>query len=1582
MPKSYRIRTQPGVDQNIKVEVSQDFDFIEVLSLKLRQEDVYTRFCADYGVVVGRVITNGGYGVPNAKVSVFVPLDDIDVNDPIISTLYPYRNLAQKNEDGYRYNLLPYEQTYGGHTPTGTFPTENDILTRQEVLEVYEKYYKYTVKTNESGDFMIIGVPLGIQKVVMDLDLSDMGCFSQRPSDLIRMGLATDGQVAGQQFRASTDLATLPQIINGIKDVEVASFWGQEDLCSIGITRVDFDLRDYGVDIQPHSIFMGSIFSNPDDDSLKENCRTKNSTGRLCELTTGPGQILAIRQTIGVDSEGYPVLEEHKLENGGNVIDSEGTWLVEVPMNMDYVITNEFGEEVLSNDPSVGIPTKGKYRFKIKWQNEGGLQNEVQRANYLVPNIKEYYGSGVDTEASYAFSLNWDDYADKTFNGVISTLGEKMIAEAINCEDRFYEFHYNKVYTISSNVDRFKFGFGDKRHLGIKNIDDSLCKNSVNKFPVNDGEQNSGNLILFDVLMFIVRALFIPLIIVLHIVYLIYSIIIGLVNAIKTILRWFNVNVGENISLPTLNLPMISYPDCENCNCETTYNDIEDSTNSQLGANLSLIANVNDRGYYGDFTPDDSDELNKNLRWLLSGNEVNNNERVPVYDLGSGKRGYSMDPSFPQKLNLLNQRERYFRNSAFVSQNSEANIIKTTVKNNKPGTNQVQPSDPLYDNVMVLLCDPGTFNTFGAGKLVTFSDINKLSDKNVTGGTVNQFGNTSITGTSLYDNNNLITKSITNILPNGTVQTANIKILSNEAEEKYYKFPSGVEYLQIITGGTVSEYSDILWQTSSKSILYNYIIRYGQRLRYRNGSLDDYDYVEDDAAEINGQYYVQPLLQIPDYRDYEIILLNRGVDPHTQRQNIEYDLSILFGKTFGNVKVEGSYFLNIPIQPNDNSIYVNDFKSPQRHSVNNNTNNSGSNLFFPSFTFTPDSSKFTAFTTTELLRYSSMDKSKGGFKVNSNDQPYNNVGTYTNPNGVINDSSKNFFLNQGCVEGASLLGMYKGSSSDITPTSSQINEGRLYSPVYYDGTSSLNINNSDRLVFRSDRLPTSDQTEGYQNNSYVLYQNQSFTFYGISDEGETTVKPDFNSASNFRGTGSQDFTGDTTAKFAQITGSLSCDGMVRLSAYEGYGTNLTIDEDKNEDIKNQKDVVNGCYRLIKIPIGSLLSGRDVFLFTEWMARYRVMYAACNGAFAQMFQNNWVNGTLYMPSFYNGAIFNSDNEVSYYTYCGNPQSLLNDQGPIYYNDESNNFYYKATRYVDGTGFVGQEKYKLPIININPFGAVNERNIWFPTTMMDLGPRDQFIKDLCFDPDFEGYLVDTLRSTSYSDTSDLLNMFIISRLSNSNFLGQLTGLGDASINAMFSRSGDRIDGDVAQMWSINSEFGIVPFLGTNYSDDNIFVSQDTVFDTPIFGIFFTGDTQLRQLLTPGKTTYTEFGYPKTQEVPFYKWSYLRDDLLSAPTPATNNVFGYEDNTWDTDLNNGKLFSSKYQTLDFDSSPYFKPSSGDKLGYIYNRDGSGNVSSNYPQNQPSKFLVGAPFHFYFGLRRGKSAMNRFISKYLIEG
>ena len=126
MGNSYRIRTTPGQDENIVLQIDQDFEQLEILSLKIRQEDVYIRSCADYGVIAGRVFSNNGYGIPNAKVAVFIPILEEDKTNPTIYSIYPYENLEDINEDGYRFNLLPYLPSYEGHVPTGTFPSRKE----------------------------------------------------------------------------------------------------------------------------------------------------------------------------------------------------------------------------------------------------------------------------------------------------------------------------------------------------------------------------------------------------------------------------------------------------------------------------------------------------------------------------------------------------------------------------------------------------------------------------------------------------------------------------------------------------------------------------------------------------------------------------------------------------------------------------------------------------------------------------------------------------------------------------------------------------------------------------------------------------------------------------------------------------------------------------------------------------------------------------------------------------------------------------------------------------------------------------------------------------------------------------------------------------------------------------------------------------------------------------------------------------------------------------------------------------------------------------------------------------------------
>ena len=87
MPKNLRIRTEIGVDKEVTLDLSQDFDMLEILSLQLHQTDVYPRNCADFGVIAGRVIVNGGFGIPNAKVSVFIPLDKVDAENEVVRSI-------------------------------------------------------------------------------------------------------------------------------------------------------------------------------------------------------------------------------------------------------------------------------------------------------------------------------------------------------------------------------------------------------------------------------------------------------------------------------------------------------------------------------------------------------------------------------------------------------------------------------------------------------------------------------------------------------------------------------------------------------------------------------------------------------------------------------------------------------------------------------------------------------------------------------------------------------------------------------------------------------------------------------------------------------------------------------------------------------------------------------------------------------------------------------------------------------------------------------------------------------------------------------------------------------------------------------------------------------------------------------------------------------------------------------------------------------------------------------------------------------------------------------------------------------
>lgn len=585
MIQKHRISTNVGKDQLVTVEINQDYDLLEILSLKFTQKEIYTSLCSDYGVVCGRVSVNNGFGIPNAKVSIFIPLDDIDSNDPVISALYPYKLTNDKDSTNHRYNLLPARKQHGGHEPTGTFPDQMDVLTREEVLEVFEKYYKYTVKTNDSGDFMIWGVPVGPQTLHIDVDMSDIGCFSLRPDDFIRQGMGVDNFKNSYTFKSSEDLDSLPQVVSTDKTIEVYPFWGNTDICQIGITRSDFDLSSMGVKIEPKAYLLGSIFTDQGKNSVNKNCTPRRKMGSKCNLTSHPATVEIIRFTSQHDSNQRPILEEYQLNED---IGDDGAFVLPVPMNMDFIYTNEFGENEITNDPNKGIPTNGFYRFRISVKNQG-LGRVRTTGTFLVPNIREY--ENIDSSpnlSSYAFSTNLDDYPSGSVDSLI--LNKDAVGE-YHPLDYFYKLTYNKVFAVSSFVSSYFTNDTRESYVAIKEVkprEEEDCEDSVNPFPVNFGIEkmtfaillaiiiNTFQKILYTVFLNVVEVLIVP-----------FDFLYRNVKLEVWFIHWHPFNfLYDAIIKPlqrfgTLNLGTEIYPDCESCDNQ----DITITPQSPYGSN-------------------------------------------------------------------------------------------------------------------------------------------------------------------------------------------------------------------------------------------------------------------------------------------------------------------------------------------------------------------------------------------------------------------------------------------------------------------------------------------------------------------------------------------------------------------------------------------------------------------------------------------------------------------------------------------------------------------------------------------------------------------------------------------------------------------------------------------------------------------------------------------------------------------------------------------------------------------------------------------------------------------------------------
>ena len=252
--------------------------------------------------------------------------------------------------------------------------------------------------------------------------------------------------------------------------------------------------------------------------------------------------------------------------------------------------------------------------------------------------------------------------------------------------------------------------------------------------------------------------------------------------------------------------------------------------------------------------------------------------------------------------------------------------------------------------------------------------------------------------------------------------------------------------------------------------------------------------------------------------------------------------------------------------------------------------------------------------------------------------------------------------------------------------------------------------------------------------------------------------------------------------------------------------------------------------------------------------------------------------------------------------------------------------------------------------------------------------------------------------------------------------LTGFNNSPINYLFgdrnSNESSKVNADLAQLLSINSEFGVHPFSPSSYptsgnlriiilwdpSIGNILTGNATKFIT---GIFFEASDRKRDAVTPKRLLWnqnaqlpfqpndiTNYSQP-TQVVPLYQWELDFQDqanlvggFLNVPIPQQNTpvIFGSTKNDWKTTpVNiNDTFFSYGFQNLDRtnNTSRYFMANTNQQKylnGFIYNIDSNGNFEILKGNITNTVNTVGAPYHFYFGLKKGKTAMDLFYIKYV---
>jgi hypothetical protein len=249
------------------------------------------------------------------------------------------------------------------------------------------------------------------------------------------------------------------------------------------------------------------------------------------------------------------------------------------------------------------------------------------------------------------------------------------------------------------------------------------------------------------------------------------------------------------------------------------------------------------------------------------------------------------------------------------------------------------------------------------------------------------------------------------------------------------------------------------------------------------------------------------------------------------------------------------------------------------------------------------------------------------------------------------------------------------------------------------------------------------------------------------------------------------------------------------------------------------EIRNGLFTII--PAANITNWEANFAaIGEYCRRKLVGKMFCEGLVNYSFLDNWLSGSLYFFPFKSRIVWDDEQnlDLSVYatSYC---EDLVYFKVGTVTNPDKR-FYYRSSWYNPVT---------------NKFASARG-TLAHPTTLVDLGPRDEFIKEICVDPNLDPNcsVVRNIGSTSYQDIKGILGLYINYKLD----VASPSNTGD--INSFFKNTGfdsrlpskmrgKVLNGDIIQLMSMNSEVGIDGFdlLSKKYEMYNPIVLDPDVY-----------------------------------------------------------------------------------------------------------------------------------------------------------